>query len=184
MDTRPKDDLCDSNQFVLRCPNKECGASVMEVPMDPKIISPWSADWLWSLPLIVATVVIHSFGLGMIYHLVSAVLDRTGKNRLSHTVSGLIVGGTALFATLLHGFEGSMWAAAYLLLGALPGRRSAMLYSLGAMTTYGKADINLDSRWQLMGPLEALDGWILFGLTTAVLIAIIQNVWQASKRST
>ena len=59
-----------------------------------------------------------------------------------------------------------------------------MLYSLGAMTTYGKADVYLDSRWQLMGPLEALDGWILFGLTTAFLIAVIQGIWNSPNRST
>jgi hypothetical protein len=28
-----------------------------------------------------------------------------------------------------------------------------------------------------MGPLEALDGWILFGLTAAFLFALIQKVW-------
>jgi hypothetical protein len=39
--------------------------------------------------------------------------------------------------TVLHAIEGSAWALAYLLLGALPDSRSAMLYSLGAMTTYG-----------------------------------------------
>jgi hypothetical protein len=59
-----------------------------------------------------------------------------------------------------------------------------MLYSLGAMTTYGHADLKLGVGWQLMGPLEALDGVILFGLTTAFLLAIIQNAWHASNRST
>jgi hypothetical protein len=151
--------------------------------MDPKVVSTYSADWIWSLPLIAATVVIHIFGLGLSFQRVSRVMNRNGKNRLSYRISVLIMGGAALFATILHGLEGSIWAAAYLLLGALPDRQSAMLYSLGAMTTFGHAAIDLDKRWQLMGPLEALDGWILFGLTTAVLLAIIQNVWHASNRS-
>jgi hypothetical protein len=47
-----------------------------------------------------------------------------------------------------------------------------MLYSLGAMTTYGKANLQLEPRWQLMGTLEALDGWILFGLTTAFMLRL------------
>ena len=39
-----------------------------------------------------------------------------------------------LSVTLLHGVEAMVWAAAFLLLGALPERKMAMLYSLSAMT--------------------------------------------------
>ncbi len=52
-----------------------------------------------------------------------------------------------------------------------------MLYSLSAMTTYGHANLFLKTRWQLMGALEALNGMLSFGLTTAFLFAIIQRVW-------
>ena len=41
----------------------------------------------------------------------------------------------ALLATALHEIEAATWAAAYRLLGALPDTKSAMLYSLSAMTT-------------------------------------------------
>jgi hypothetical protein len=43
--------------------------------MDPATIAPWSAAWLWSLPLLVVTVVIHAVGLRIIDHRVSFVLD-------------------------------------------------------------------------------------------------------------
>lgn len=55
-----------------------------------------------------------------------------------------------------------------------------MLYSLGAMTTYGHSNISLAPGWQMMGTLEALDGWILFGLTTAFLFSIMQRAWPQS----
>jgi hypothetical protein len=32
-----------------------------------------------------------------------------------------------------------------------------------------------------MGALEALDGWILFGLTTAFLFTVIQRVWSPAQ---
>jgi hypothetical protein len=86
------------------------------------------------------------------------------------------MGVTVTLATALHGIEAAVWAAAFWLLGALPDVRSAMLYSLGAMTTYGHASIYLENHWQLMGALEALNGVLLFGLTTAFLFAMIQNV--------
>jgi len=61
--------------------------------------------------------------------------------------------------------------------GALPDIKSAILYSLNAMTSYGHANLYLASRWQMLGALEALSGWILFGLTTAFLFSAIQKAW-------
>jgi len=55
-----------------------------------------------------------------------------------------------------------------------------MLYSLGAMTTYGHASLSLAPAWQRMGVLEALNGWILFGLTTAFLFVIMRKAWLPS----
>jgi len=87
------------------------------------------------------------------------------------------VGFTSALVTVLHGIEAAAWAGAYLFLGALPDSRAAMLYSLGAMTTYGHANEYLEDRWRLMGTLEALNGMLLFGLTTAFLFATIQHAW-------
>jgi hypothetical protein len=57
-----------------------------------------------------------------------------------------------------------------------------MLYSLSAMTTYGHANLYLKDQWRLMGALEALNGMLLFGLTTAFLFAMIQRVWPLGSR--
>src|SRR6516162_10154114 len=86
-----------------------------------------------------------------------------------------VVGGTALSTAILHAIEVSSWAAAYQFLGTLPNRRSAMLYSMNAMTSYGHVNLYLAPRWQMMGSLEALNGWILFPLTIAFLFAIVQK---------
>jgi hypothetical protein len=94
----------------------------------------------------------------------------------------MVIGGAALLASVLHGIEAGTWAAAYRFLGALPDNRSAMLYSLSAITTYGHANLYLKDHWQLMGALEALNGMLLFGLTTAFLFAMIQRVWPLGSR--
>ncbi len=145
--------------------------------MDPTTVAPWSFDWAWSLPLIAVTVIIHAFGLGYINRHIAKVFDRNGNGRLPESRSVMIMGGSALSATILHGFEAAIWASAFTLLNALPDRKSAMLYSLSAMTTYGHVDIHLEHKWQLMGSLEALNGWILFGLTAAFLFSVIQRIW-------
>jgi hypothetical protein len=56
--------------------------------------------------------------------------------------------------------------------------KSAMLYSLNALTSYGHEELRLAPHWKMMGALEALNGWILFGLTTASLFTVVQRVWQ------
>jgi hypothetical protein len=88
----------------------------------------------------------------------------------------VIVGVTALLATALHALEAGAWAAAYRLLGALPDNKSAMLFLLNAITSYGHANLDLEPHWQRMGALEALNGVLLFGLTTAFLFAVMHHV--------
>lgn len=90
---------------------------------------------------------------------------------------------TVLLTTVLHAVEATLWALAYLGLGALPDARAAMLYSLSALTSYGHASIFLTHRWQLMGAVESLNGMLLFGLTTAFLFSMIQRVWPLGRRA-
>lgn len=140
--------------------------------------APWSANWAWSLPLIVLTVIIHVVGLLGINQRVEQVENTTVERHSFPVVFGVIIGTTVLLATLLHALEAAIWAVAYRLVGALPDNRSAVLYSLNAMTSYGHANLDLERHWQLMGALEALNGMLLFGLTTAFLFGIIQTVWR------
>jgi MFS superfamily sulfate permease-like transporter len=142
----------------------------------------WLADWVWSLPLILLTVVIHVFGLGLINERVVQVLRRSIDRRRMVPLFAMVMGVAILLVTALHGIEGVAWAAAFFYLGAVPDPKSAMLYSLNAMTTYGHESVSLAPQWQMMGALEALNGMLLFGLTTAFLFAMIQEVWPQALR--
>lgn len=51
-----------------------------------------------------------------------------------------------------------------------------MLYSLNAITSFGHTDLQLEKRWELLGALESLNGWLLFGLSTAFLFAVIAKI--------
>jgi hypothetical protein len=145
-------------------------------------IATWHADWAWGLPLIVLNVIIHVLGLGLINEqIVTLVSRRLIPPRLTASFV-VIMAAATLLITALHAIEGIVWAAAYRGLGALPDIRSAMLYSLSAITSYGHAAIFLDPHWQMMGALEALNGVILFGLTTAFLFALIQTIWPLGSR--
>ncbi len=145
--------------------------------MNSGIVTDWGMDWAWGLPLILLIVVLHAYCLGLLNKEVSSKLTDTRRPRRSSSTSIPVIGGAALSATILHGIEGSIWAWVYRLLGAMPNFKSAMLYSLSAMTSYGHANLYLEPRWQVMGALEALNGMILFGLTTAFLFTVLQKAW-------
>ena len=146
--------------------------------MTSVVLAPWRSVWLWSIPLIVVTIVFHSFALGLLSRGLLILLKDDRKKRLTHALSVFVVGGSSLCTICLHGLEAWMWSVAYHLLGTLGGdRKEAMLYSISVMTTVGGTNLHLEPSWALMGPLEALDGWILFGLTAAFLFALIQKVW-------
>ena len=118
-------------------------------------VGAWNANWAWSLPLIVLNVVIHVIGLGLINESVVRVLSGAMERRRFLAKFAMVMGVTGLLATVLHGIEATTWAAAYRFLGALCDNKSAMLYSLSAMTSHGHANLFLEEQWQLMGALEA-----------------------------
>ena len=136
----------------------------------------WFLDWMWCFPLIVLSVVIHVAGLGLISEKVVQPLSALAQNRRFTVSFVIIMGVVAWLVTALHALEGFAWALAYRLLGAVGDMTDAVLYSFSAMTAYGHASVVLERRWQLMGALEALNGLMLFGLTTAFMFAMIGRV--------
>lgn len=137
----------------------------------------WGTDWLWSLPLILLNIVIHVFGLVFINDAVVFILKDIAERRRFMVKFTEVIGAAVLLMILLHTIEAFTWAAAYWMLGALPNYKTAMLYSLSAMTGYGHANVFLPPHWQMMGVLQSLTGVLLFGLTTAFMFAMIQSVW-------
>jgi hypothetical protein len=136
----------------------------------------WDGNWAWSLPLIVVTVIFHVIGLVLLNEKVAGAMRYLQRNFKFLFAFAIVMGTGTLVAIALHAMEASIWAVVYWTLGALPDGKSALLYSLSAMTTYGHEPLYLEDHWQLMGALEALNGVILFGLTTAFLYGMIREV--------
>jgi hypothetical protein len=98
---------------------------------------------------------------------------------LLHVILILIclIGVIGLVLAALHGIESGIWAAAYLWLGALNSPLDALLFSVDSMTTRGASGLTLPAHWQMMGALEAVDGMLLFGVSTAFVFAVLQAYW-------
>ena len=75
-----------------------------------------------------------------------------------------------------------IWAIAYLWLGAFNSWADAILYSVDSITTRGASGLIAHGHWQLAGALEAADGMLLFGISTAYLFAVLQALWPMLSR--
>jgi len=143
-------------------------------------------SWVWGLSLIALTIAIHA--MGVVLMALSGVQIRlrleTRRFGLPHAVPIVIgvVGAVGLLLAVLHGIEAAVWAAAYLWLGALESPIDAMLYSVDSMTTRGASGLVLQRHWRMMGALEAADGMLLFGISTAYIFAVMQVYWPLLSR--
>jgi hypothetical protein len=164
----------DAAAFIKAQPPAANRRLFRNAPVDDATV--WDGNWAWSLPLILVTVVFHVIGLVFINQKVIRAKRFLRKGRGFLAVFSMILGAATLVAILLHAIEAAIWASVYKTLGALPDGKSAALYSLSAMTTYGHEHFDLANHWQLMGALEALNGMILFGLTTAFLYGMIREL--------
>jgi hypothetical protein len=150
---------------------------------DYLVASPaWRDDWMWGAPLIVLTVLIHLLGLWLINQRAFRAFGKMMERNHPMAVFMMVMAMVTFLSTILLALDAGIWAASYQWTGARPDFKSAMLYSLGAMTTYGHANLQVEEHWQLLGTIEALDGWLLFGLTTAFMFGMIQKVLLLTNR--
>ena len=140
------------------------------------------ASWTLGLSLIVLTIAIHTTGVVlMAFGLETRIRVHVDKYQLDRLRAIPIVighiGAIALILATLHGLEGVLWASAYRLLGALDSFTDASVYSLATMTTFEIPGLALSSRWQMISALEAVNGVLLFGISTAFIFAVMQAYW-------
>lgn len=141
----------------------------------------WRHDWAVGLALTMATVTLHVIGLELIWRAFTALLGVVhARTRRSVTRIVAVMSPTAALILMLHAFEAVIWAVVYVRVEALPRAREAMLYSLGAVSTYGHAPVYLAADWQLLGAIQALNGMLTFGLTIAFMTAVLRRVWTDS----
>jgi len=74
-----------------------------------------------------------------------------------------------------------LWVGLYLLVGAIEQMEAAFYFSTVSFTTLGYGDVVLDGKWRLMSSFEAANGIIIFGLTTAAVVAAAQRLYLSNE---
>jgi voltage-gated potassium channel Kch len=110
----------------------------------------------------------------------AVVVDFVRGSRAERWGRGSRIGETSQLAALILMFfvaaliEVSIWATAYLALGAVTGGERALYFSMVTFTTLGYGDVVVEGTWRLLASFQAANGIILFGWTTALLVAVIR----------
>ena len=120
----------------------------------------------------IATVVIHATAGFSTSRIAQSRLNvgRAGVRMGEDVVT--IMAAVALFMCA-HLVEMALWAFLLMGLGEFHGFATAFYHSATNYTTLGYGDIVMGPRWRLLGPLEATNGMLMFGLSTAILFALI-----------
>ena len=128
-----------------------------------------------ALLITLTTTVMHLAGISFIVMLLNKHADHW---RYRHPFVRAQKTGEVVLLMLFFSFlEISVWAGIYLLVGAVEKMEAALYFSMVTFTTLGYGDVLLDERWRLMAAFEAANGIIIFGLTTAVVVAVVQRVY-------
>lgn len=147
----------------------------------------WDASWIWSLALVAMTMAIHAVGIVLI----AAASRQTRVKLLPRNTSYLnsapmtiiLIVAVGLSLAILHSIESIVWAIVYVWIGAVPSPADAALYSVDSMTTRGASGLVLSPQWRMMGAMEAGDGMLLFGISTAFLFYVMLHLWRDESQS-
>jgi hypothetical protein len=77
-----------------------------------------------------------------------------------------------------------LWALLYLFnpkITALPDLETAFYFSMVTFTTLGYGDVVLTGQWRTLASIQAANGVIIFGWTTALIFYFIQKIYQKEK---
>ncbi|MFI5456259.1 MAG: ion channel [Isosphaerales bacterium] len=81
-----------------------------------------------------------------------------------------------LITAAAHLIQIALWAVAFLVCGQVSTFETAFCLSAQNFTAFGYGAVMLSERWRLLSPLEATNGLLFFGISTAVLFAIMSSL--------
>src|SRR5438045_7783108 len=113
---------------------------------------------------------IHAVGLGMT---LSHVLRSTVRpDTRVWSITWLLI-RIACLLIVIHMFEIAVWALFFWWRNCLPDAESSFYFSGVTYATLGYGDLLLPKEWRLFGPLEALTGSLMVGLSVAFFFRVL-----------
>lgn len=87
-----------------------------------------------------------------------------------------VISGVMLLLILGNLAQVAIWSGLFLILGEFANFPDAFYHSAVNFSTLGYGDIVMSERYRLLGPLEAINGILMVGVSTALLMSAFQEV--------
>lgn len=135
---------------------------------------------LVGLGLVVSTTIVQAAFMLIGIRVLEWRKTRFGPPREGILRALLVSGFTAwMFIGLV--LEALIWALFYLYepeITSLPDLETALYFSMVTFTTVGYGDVVLTGSWRVLASIQAANGVIVFGWTTALIFYVIQHVYR------
>lgn len=103
---------------------------------------------------------------------VARVIGFKGTSRPRLHLIGVMV-AVVVVLQAAHGLEVVVWSLFYGLLAVAPAGTDLLYFAFVNYTTLGYGEILPVKAWQLLGPMAAMTGILMFGWSTAVLFEVL-----------
>jgi hypothetical protein len=130
---------------------------------------------LVSMGVLVGTILLYGIAMALIVQWVVRLVQHGYTGRVFW--KNLIVMTTVLMVTVAaHLIQITVWGGVLFMVGETLTFEKAFYFSAENYTALGYGDILLSERWRLLGPMEAINGLLLFGVSTALMFAIMNSL--------
>src|SRR6516162_2742220 len=124
---------------------------------------------------VACTIFVHALALAATINFVRHE-RRLGRAGAGAVIDLAIVALVISFAFVAHLIEIAIWAVLLVICGEFREFATAYYHSAVNYTTLGYGDLLLTPSWRLLGPLEATNGALMFGVSAAMVFAVIQRL--------
>ena len=129
-------------------------------------------QFIWGAAISLCNITIHALVMTVVIRVAQKAGAIHYANR-SLLLTGVMI-ATVSVLMAAHATEVVVWSAVYLLVGAAPPG-SMVYFAFVNYTTLGYGDIIPAQDWQLLGPMTAMNGVLLFGWSTAVIFEVLRR---------
>ena len=130
------------------------------------------AEILIASCLVAVTVLIHAAGLGIV---LAHVLHSPARTDTRFWPITWLLIRIAWLLIVIHLIEIVVWGLFFWWQECLPDAESSFYFSGVTYATLGYGDLLLPKEWRMFGPLEALTGSLMVGLSIAFFFAVLSR---------
>lgn len=126
--------------------------------------------------LVILTTFVHAGSMVLAFNWLEVGSRRPGA--LGSPIRRVILVASLVLIMFFAGLvESGIWALTYVAVGAFSGFEEALYFSTVTFTTLGYGDIVIHSSWRLLAGIEAANGTIMFGWTTALIVTAAHQLY-------